>query len=230
MVLIISLIINTIVIATDILIRKKRRKRKSDRSIRNHFEYCNTRKDIAESRKSCHPSSLSVFQPASSRSSNRWSYFSRQCVSFFYELTGGSSRWWYRLSSQASSGIYRTPRMRECSGTAGIPKNVLVKRLRGNALRVTRKIAPLANQTLFGPTPRILRDSSPAPRPISLLLFGGREYFSPQVVPFFYNVRLELFLHARIYYFLRCWLVNLTLCHNHSRELNNTKFYFDRTI
>lgn len=63
---------------------------------------------------------------------------------------------------------------RACSRTAGIPKNVLVKRLRGNALRVTRKIAPLANQTLFGPTPY----SSTRETDIS-------SSSSPRVVPFF---------------------------------------------
>lgn len=103
----------------------------------------------------------------------------------------------------------QTPRMRECSRTAGIPKNVLVKRLRGNALRVTRKIAPLANQTLFGPTPRAPRDSSPDSKTDISPPFPSPKSFHFSITTFL--VRLELFLHARIYYFLRCWLTYSTL-------------------
>lgn len=78
------------------------------------------------------------------------------------------------VSTFLSSLVAFTDPSDACSRTAGISKNVLVKRLRGNALRVTRKIAPLANQTLFGPTPY----SSTRETDIS-------SSSSPRVVPFF---------------------------------------------
>lgn len=72
-----------------------------------YFEsvYNDTRKDIRiEKAAILSKRAQTVFQAASA-----WSYFSRQC--FFYELTGGSSRWWYRLSSPASWHL-QTPRTR----------------------------------------------------------------------------------------------------------------------
>lgn len=108
---------------------------------------------------------------------SKWAQFFRRLILFLaavFLLRADRRKFEVVVSTFLSSLVAFTDPSDACSRTAGIPKNVLVKRLRGNALRVTRKIAPLANQTLFGPTPY----SSTRETDIS-------SSSSPRVVPFF---------------------------------------------